>query len=221
MKTETLLSLLATDVAPVQRHAASRRMVQALLLGLPFVIFILLSGPVLLPRFVGHVLSDFDERLLLPMFWVKTFVPLAVAVAGFVMARRLARPGVRIGARWLGAVLPVAALWLLAVFVLFDAAPADRTDLLMGHTARTCALSIVLFSVPVFATALAALRSLAPTQPALAGAAAGAMASGIGATVYALQCPELAAPFLAVWYVLGMAIPVVVGALIGPRLLRW
>jgi hypothetical protein len=39
--------------------------------------------------------------------------------------------------------------------------------------------------------------------------------------VYALHCPELAAPFLAVWYVLGMAIPVLVGAALGRWLLRW
>ncbi|HSV58580.1 MAG TPA: NrsF family protein, partial [Variovorax sp.] len=69
--------------------------------------------------------------------------------------------------------------------------------------------------------ALLALKGLAPTRPALAGAAAGIMAGGAGATVYALHCPELAAPFLAVWYVAGMLIPVVAGALIGPRLLRW
>ena len=47
------------------------------------------------------------------------------------------------------------------------------------------------------------------------------MAGGAGAAVYALHCPELAAPFLAVWYVAGIALPVLVGAAIGPRLLRW
>jgi hypothetical protein len=39
--------------------------------------------------------------------------------------------------------------------------------------------------------------------------------------VYALHCPELAAPFIAIWYVIGMAAPVVLGAALGPRLLRW
>jgi hypothetical protein len=32
---------------------------------------------------------------------------------------------------------------------------------------------------------------------------------------------ELTAPFLAVWYVSGIAVPVLVGAVLGPRLLRW
>ena len=74
---------------------------------------------------------------------------------------------------------------------------------------------------PVFAAAMVALRSLAPTRPAWAGAAAGALAGGAGAAVYALHCPELAAPFLAVWYVAGMGLPVLLGAVLGPRLLRW
>jgi hypothetical protein len=29
------------------------------------------------------------------------------------------------------------------------------------------------------------------------------------------------APFLAIWYLLGMLIPTALGALLGPRLLRW
>ena len=53
--------------------------------------------------------------------------------------------------------------------------------------------------------ALGALREMAPTRLRLAGAAAGALAGGAGAAVYALHCPELGAPFVAVWYVLGMA----------------
>jgi hypothetical protein len=39
--------------------------------------------------------------------------------------------------------------------------------------------------------------------------------------VYALHCPEMAAPFLGIWYVLGMAIPAVLGAAVGSRMLRW
>jgi len=43
----------------------------------------------------------------------------------------------------------------------------------------------------------------------------------LGALVYTLHCPELEAPFLGVWYVLGMLIPAVLGAIVGPRVLRW
>ena len=66
-----------------------------------------------------------------------------------------------------------------------------------------------------------AMKGLAPTRLALAGAGAGLLAGALGALVYALHCPELAASFLAVWYVLGIAIPALAGALLGPRVLRW
>jgi hypothetical protein len=39
--------------------------------------------------------------------------------------------------------------------------------------------------------------------------------------VYTLHCPELAAPFLGLWYVLGMLLPALAGAALGPWLLRW
>jgi hypothetical protein len=47
------------------------------------------------------------------------------------------------------------------------------------------------------------------------------LAGATGALVYTLHCPELAAPFLAVWYLLGMLVPAAVGLLLGSRLLRW
>jgi hypothetical protein len=65
------------------------------------------------------------------------------------------------------------------------------------------------------------MKGLAPTRLALAGAAAGLLAGSAGALIYALHCPEMEAPFLAIWYLLGMLIPTAVGAAIGPRLLRW
>jgi hypothetical protein len=112
-------------------------------------------------------------------------------------------------------------VWVLAAITWVGATPAEQPALLWGRTWRTCALSITAMASPVFVASILALRRLAPTRPTLAGAAAGALAAGAGAAVYALHCPELAAPFLAVWYVLGMAIPVILGAALGRWLLRW
>ena len=47
------------------------------------------------------------------------------------------------------------------------------------------------------------------------------LAGAIGALVYLLYCPEMAPPFLLVWYTLGMLLPAALGALVGPRVLRW
>ena len=49
----------------------------------------------------------------------------------------------------------------------------------------------------------------------------GLLAGALGALVYALHCPEMATPFLAVWYLAGIAIPTALGAVLGPLLLRW
>ncbi len=80
---------------------------------------------------------------------------------------------------------------------------------------------MALLSLPVFAGTLWAMRGLAPVQPVRAGAAAGLLAGAVGALIYALHCPEMEAPFLGSWYLLGMLIPGAAGAALGPRLLRW
>ena len=66
-----------------------------------------------------------------------------------------------------------------------------------------------------------AVKGLAPTRPALAGACVGLASAAAGAAVYVLHCPEMQAPFLAVWYALGMFLPAAVGAVVGADLLRW
>ena len=38
------------------------------------------------------------------------------------------------------------------------------------------------------------------------------LAGALATLVYVLHCPESAAPFLAVWYVLGIALPTLLGA---------
>jgi hypothetical protein len=213
MKTDDLVAMLSTGDVAVPRRAASRRLRMALLAGVPVSLMILLVE--------YGVRRDIVQAMFWPMFWIKVLFPLCIAVAGYVAVQRLARPGVEARHAWLGAALPVLGIWALAVAAWFGAPVDERVPSLMGQSWRICAASISLMALPVFVAALVALKGLAPTRPALAGAAAGALAGGVGASVYALHCMELTAPFLAVWYVSGIAVPVLVGAVLGPRLLRW
>ena len=213
MKTEDLVAMLATNVDAVPRKAASRQIGLALAVGLPLSMLLMATE--------YGVRRDLLTAFGWPMFWVKLLVPLCIAVFGFVAVQRLARPGVSPRRAWIGIVAPVVFIWLLGALVLMSA-PADvRATLVLGQTWRSCVFNIAAISAPIFVASLWALKHLAPTRPAAAGAAAGAMSAGAGAAVYALHCPELAAPFLAIWYVIGMALPVLAGAAIGPRLLRW
>ncbi|WP_438998404.1 NrsF family protein [Variovorax beijingensis] len=213
MKTDDLVAMLATGATAAPRRAAGRRLALALLAGLP------LSFAILFTEY--GLRRDLVQAMFWPMFWVKVLFPLCIAAAAFAVAQRLARPGVRVRSAWIGIAVPVLAVWVMAALAWFNAPAEERMPLLMGESWRVCALSIGLMALPVFAAALLALKGLAPTRPAMAGAAAGALAGGVGAAVYALHCMELTAPFLAVWYVSGIALPVLMGAVLGPRLLRW
>lgn len=213
MKTDDLIAMLATGVAPVDTHLVAKRFAIALLLGGAGAFALMLMGYGIRP--------DLAQAALAPMLWVKLGFALVIAASSLVLAERLARPGVRPGKVWMGVALPWLAISAMGLVVLLNAPPDARLGLVLGRTWLTCALSISLIASPVFVGVLWALRGLAPTRLRLAGASAGLLAAAVGTLVYALHCPEVEAPFLAVWYVLGLALPTAVGALIGPKLLHW
>ena len=205
--------MLATGGVAVEPNAAARRYLIAPVWGT--------LGSVILMAMLLGVRPDLEIAVRLPMFWVKLAFVGVLALISCVLALRLARPGSRLG--WLPAMLagPVVAIWVLAVFALTTVNSAEREELLFGSTAASCPFLIAMLSVPVFVAVIWAMQGLAPTRLRLAGAAAGLVSGSLGALVYALHCPELAAPFLGLWYLLGVLIPAGVGALLGPRLLRW
>lgn len=213
MKTEQLISMLATGVAPVPRDVASRRLRVALIWGA--------LGAVAVMVLAFGVRSDLRQAAALPMFWVKLAFPGALALAAALLVLRLSHPGMRTGSVWLGLTMPLLAMLSLAGVVLMGAPLDERAALIFGATWKDCAISIALVSSPVFVAVLWAMKGMAPTRLTLAGASAGLLAGAVGTVVYALHCPEMAAPFLAIWYVVGMLIPTVVGAWLGPRVLRW
>lgn len=213
MKTDDLVKLLAAGVAPVPASAVGRRFAVAMGWGLP--------GAVLLLLVTLGIRTDLAQAAGELMFWLKPAFAACLALAGLIATERLARPGMRLGLVWAALATPVLALWLVATVMLINAAPAHRADLILGDTWKECPFNIAFISLPLFAATLWALKGLAPTRLALAGASAGLLAGALGALVYALHCPESTAPFLAVWYVLGIAIPTLAGAVLGPRALRW
>ena len=213
MKTDEWIEMLAAGAAPVSTRALEQRFGSAVAAGL--------GGAAVLMLLVFGLRPDLAQTAALPMFRGKLAFAAALAVPGVWVLQRLARPGARwTGLAWAMA-LPVALLWTMAAWALLQQAPADRWALVLGSTWRTCPFNIALLSVPAFIASFWALRGAAPTQLAWAGAGAGLLAGALGALVYALHCPEMATPFLAVWYVAGIAMPTALGAVLGPRLLRW
>jgi hypothetical protein len=167
------------------------------------------------------VRPDLAEAARVPMFWVKVAFPAALLAGALLAVLRLSRPGVRLGRVPAAIAAPILAIWLLAAAALLAAASGERAELLLGDTWISCPFSVALLSAPVFVALLWAMKGFAPTRLALAGAAAGLLSGALGALVYSLHCPEMAAPFIGTWYLLGMLIPTALGAMVGPRTLRW
>ncbi|MBI5275806.1 MAG: DUF1109 domain-containing protein [Burkholderiales bacterium] len=213
MRTDELLDVLAAGAQPVDPARTQARFGLRLAVAvLPAVVLVLwLLGP----------RPDLAQVATLPMFWLKVAMPVAIGLGAAVLLYRLGLPGVRLRAAPAAALSPIVLLWAMGAASLLLAPAGERLPLLLGSTWRECPLNVALLSVPAWALAMLAVRGLAPTRLPQAGAAAGLFAGAAAAAAYALHCPEMALPFLAVWYVLGMAIPAAAGALAGRRLLRW
>lgn len=213
MRTNDLISLLATDVAPVDPHVAARRFGTGLTLGA--------IASVLLTLGLFGLRHDILLMLQTPLFWLKVAFPALAGIGALMSLLRLSRPGLHAGKGWMLSGLSLAALWASALLIYVGAPQAQQAALLYGVSWRVCPLNIVLLSVPTFAGAFWAVKGMAPVNPRRAGTAAGLLAASIATLAYCLHCPEMGVPFWAVWYVLGMAVPTVLGALAGPWLLRW
>lgn len=211
MKTDELIDLLARGAGPAPVALARRRLLPAAAGGL-----VLSAG--LAVAVLGAVPAAFYE---LPAPWFKLAYASALMLAAAWLAARLGQPGAPLtGPVVLVAVVAVgAALLGLAAF---SATPdAFRMKDLLGHSWATCPRNVLALSLPALAGALWALRGMAPTRPRVAGLAAGLLAGAVGAFGYAFACTEAALSFVALWYSLGIVLSGLVGAMLGPRCLRW
>ena len=212
MRTADLIELLARDVRATPPGVVNRRLLAALAAG-GLVTFAIVA--------LGLRCQPLLAAAQQPWFWMKAVYTGLLTLAGAVIVRRLSVPGARLGAAPLVAVLVILPMLALAAAQILSTAPAGRLALWLGHTWKVCSPLILLLAVPIYACLVAAIRRLAPTRPALTGAAAGFAAGALAATLYGPHCPEQAAAFVATWYTLGIAAATALGALAGRRLLRW
>lgn len=212
MRTDDLIAALVSDLT-VSRKLLQKAFAAALASGsvVAAAIFLLWIG----------VRPDIAQALETARFPFKLVITLSLAATATGLLVRLARPSVPPGPwRW---------LWLAAPFLLALAVGAELAVMpasswwprLIGSNARSCLTLIPLLSIGPLVCLLVALRQGAPTQPGLAGAVAGLVASGIAATLYASNCTDDSPLFVATWYPLAMGIVVLAGYIAGSRCLRW
>ena len=213
MKTDELISMLATKIEAIDTRRLRRRQRVVLACGL-------LASLVICAALL-RINPNLPQIVTEPMFWVREAFCVTLGVAGLMAVTRLGYPGRQMGMLPVGFLLPVLALWSLAAVALWSAPAHERIALILGRTARACPFLITLLAVPLLIAFIGILRTLAPTHLRGAGAAAGFAAGSLGAVAYTLHCPELAAPFIGIWYLIGILLSTALGALIVPRLLRW
>jgi hypothetical protein len=213
MKTDALIEHLARDVRPVPRNGRVMRLSGGILAGgtVTVIVIALALGirPDLSLAMRGHT------------FWMKWAYTISLGIGAMLMTARLAQPeAVRLSRFWPVAV-PFALLAIIGAIEMAHAPQRTWMTMWLGQSWKICPLLLLLLSGPIFTGLLWSFRRLAPTRLRAAGATAGFAAGAWAATLYCLHCPEVSAIFVLTWYTLGMALAAGVGALLGPRLLRW
>jgi hypothetical protein len=214
MNTDRLIDMLSAELDTVNSGRLTKTLMLALITGgaMAFALMLVTVG----------TRPDLQSSAHLEWVVMKLLFTLSVAGTGALLLDRAMRPGLENATNGL-LLFPFLAALALAVLVLL-AQPQAWRELLRGATTVSsvrCLLLIVFFSAIPLAGVIYALRQGAPTRLRLCGAIAGIVAGGIGAAAYAFNCTSDTIPFIAIWYGAAIMICAVIGAELGPRLLRW
>jgi hypothetical protein len=211
MKTDTLIDLLARGAGPAPTAVAARRLAPAAAGGLA-------ASAVLALGLIGPIPAHLYGT---PAPWMKFAYAASLALAAAWLTARLARPLAHLTVPRCAVACVLVVMGLCGALALWTAEPGARAAELLGLSWWACPWGVLALSLPALAALLWALRGLAPTRPAAAGFAAGLLAGALGALGYTLSCPEASPAFVALWYTAGIGLAGCVGALLGPRVLRW
>lgn len=213
MNTDDLIASLSAKVRPVGRHEVGSRLALGVIGGAVMSILLI------------SVTLGFRPDLSLAMqggaFWMKWSYTISLALGAIYATARLARPDPGSLRRLWLIVLPVLVLAALGLGELITTPRSKWLAMWLGHTWTKCPWLVLALAMPIFVGLLWSFRQMAPTRLRAAGAAAGLAAGAFAATVYCLHCPEVSAIFVLTWYSLGILLAASLGALVGPRLLRW
>ncbi len=213
MKTGQFIDLLSADVQPVRRGTVGRTLALALVIGGAAALGLMLVTVGLRP--------DLFEGANSMLLAVKVLFTVTLAGIGSLFLVAASYPGRNARRRLAFTILPFLVIASLGLGAILLATPMARHDMVFGPEWLTCLICIPLFAIAPFAALVWALRKAAPTDLRRAGAGAGLVAAALGATAYAFHCPGDSLPFIAIWYGVPILFWTFLGAILGPRLLRW
>lgn len=156
-----------------------------------------------------------------PFFDLNFEITLSLAIPAIAVSLHLSRPEASLrGWTWLLA-MPVGLLLAGVAYEMMLPQQLPMMTRLVGSNSRICLTAIPLMSLPLLTAALIGLRHGATSRPALTGAIAGLLSSGLAATLYASNCTDGSPLFVMTWYSIAIAIVGSIGALAESRLLRF
>jgi hypothetical protein len=213
MRTNQFIDLLSSDAEPVRRGIVGKAFALALVIGAAaaFVLMLVTVGP------RAGIFEGAGSTFLI----VKLFFTLSLIGLGTLFLVAAAYPGRNPRRRLAFITLPFLAIASLGLGAILLATPMARQDMIFGPEWLSCLVWIPLFAIAPFGALTWALRMAAPTELRRTGAVAGLVAGALGATAYAFHCPGDSIPFIAIWYGLPILFWTLLGAILGPRLLRW
>jgi hypothetical protein len=211
MKTNELIDLLAKDLQPLPSFAYVLLVATVCGTSIAAMAFATMIGTRI----------DMDEALSNEWFIYKLLITLSLVATTAVILDRTGRPDVLVGGRkwWLSIPLVLALAGAIAEMCITttDAWIARA----IGRNGLKCLVLIPFLSVAPLGCLLHGFRLAAPNHSGLAGSAAGLMAGAIAASLYALHCDDDSPLFILIWYMPAIAFVVLIGYLLGTRLLRW
>lgn len=213
MKTNQLIEVLSKNVDPVKPARIKTTLALAIVFGAVAAFCFMFAT-------VG-LRSDIKTGVLSGFIALKLVFTLILISAGTVLLSRLIRPGQDGRKSYAVILLSFLVLMLAGAGSLVIHAPVSWGHMIMGTNWTMCVLCIPLFATLPFIGLIWTLRLGAPTNLRRAGAVAGLVAGALGAIAYAFHCPDDSIPFIALWYGVMIAGCTGVGAILGPRLLRW
>jgi hypothetical protein len=213
MNTEQLIEALTRNVQRVTPHAVVKRVGFGIAAGCMVAIACVTA--------VLGVRPDLQVAIHGFSFWMKWIYSASLGLCAAYTVTQLARPTPgSLRSLWFLAV-PVLILLGIAIGELTGTSPANWPRMWLGRSWMICPWLVLALAAPIYAGLLWSFQKLAPARLRAAGATAGLAAGAWASAIYCLRCPEVSALFVLTWPTLGIAFAAGLGALLGPRLMRW
>jgi hypothetical protein len=216
VNTDRLIDALSANLQPARSDQFRKTLLRAILASGAAAVVLMLAT--VGPR------PDLGSTAHLEWIAVKLLFALSVIGAAAPLLLKLMRPSLGSRMHWAPVLLPFLAAMAVAFAMLLVDGPQAWSAMLRGATEVSparCLLCILFFAAVPLAALIWSLRRGAPTRLRLCGAIAGVVAGGLGAAAYAFTCPSDTIPFITIWYTAAIALCALIGAQLGPRLLRW